>query len=65
MAWVSGRFEGWLGDADFIGGDMPSLGDVAMHGAMTCVRDFPIFAELMTRPALQGWYDRVQARRAA
>lgn len=65
-AWVREeveRFEGWLAGDDFIGGAEPSLGDVAMHGALTCVQDFPIFAELMERPVLQAWYDRVRARR--
>ncbi len=67
-AWVHAevdRFEGWLGEDTFIGGDRPSLGDVAMHGALTCVKDFPVFEELMTRPGLKAWYDRVQAQRAA
>jgi microsomal prostaglandin-E synthase 2 len=67
-AWVNeetDRFEAWLGDAAYIGGDTCSLGDVAMHGALTCVADFPIFEQLMGRPALKAWYGRVAELRAA
>ena len=67
-AWIheeTDRFEAWLGDADFIGGDACSLGDVAMHGALSCVKDFPVFPELMSRPRLKAWFDRVQALRDA
>ena len=67
-AWVheeTDRFEAWLGDNDFIGGDMCSLGDVSMHGALSCVQDFPIFGQLMERSGLRAWYDRVQSLRDA
>ncbi|MCB0220121.1 MAG: glutathione S-transferase [Chrysiogenetes bacterium] len=59
------QFEEWLGSDDFIGGDEVSLGDVAMHGAVTCVKEFPIFAEIMGRPKMAAWYNRVQAIRDA
>ncbi len=65
-AWVSrevDRFEAWLGDQPFVCGDSASLGDIATHGALTCVADFPIFAELMTRPRLAAWFGRVQKLR--
>lgn len=65
-AWVNeavDTFEGWLGDQPFVTGDQIALGDVAMHGALTCVQDFPIFTKLMQRPALKAWYDRVEAMR--
>lgn len=57
------RFEGWLGDQKFVCGDELSLGDVAMHGAVACVKDFPIFREMMKRPKMSAWYNRVQALR--
>lgn len=67
-AWVSenlDRFEAWLGEDDFATGSTVSLGDVAMHGAMSCVRDFPIFSEMMRRPRMASWFGRVQALRDA
>lgn len=65
-AWIhaeTDRFEAWLGEGEFIGGETCSLGDVAMHGMLKCVEDFPIFGELMERPTLKTWYDRVQTLR--
>ncbi len=59
------QVETWLGDKDFLTGDHLSLADVAMHGAMKCVRDFPIFAEMMQSRRLEAWYDRVQSMRDA
>lgn len=67
-AWIAeetDRFEEWLGEAPFIGGESCALGDVAMHGMVTCVKDFPIYETLMARPRLKAWYDRVQALRDA
>ncbi len=65
-AWVAetlDQFEAWLGDADFVTGNAVSIGDVAMQGAISCVRDFPIFAEIMRRPKIRSWFDRVQVLR--
>ncbi|HMR05321.1 MAG TPA: glutathione S-transferase family protein [Polyangiaceae bacterium] len=65
-AWVAeslDRFEEWLGDEDFVGGAAVSMGDVAMHGAVSCVRDFPVFKEIMQRPRMAAWFTRVQALR--
>ena len=65
-AWVSDTldtFEQWLGDEDFVTGDEVSLGDVAMHGAISCVRDFPVFETIMRRPVLAAWFERVQGLR--
>ena len=59
------QFENWLGADDFIGGSEISMGDVAMHGAVSCVRDFPIFEKIMGRPKMAAWYNRVQAMREA
>jgi glutathione S-transferase len=65
-AWVAreiDRFEAWLGDQPFVCGDAPTLGDVATHGALTCIADFPAYAELMQRPRLAAWYARVSSYR--
>jgi microsomal prostaglandin-E synthase 2 len=59
------QVETWLGDRDFLTGAEVSLGDVAVHGAMSCVRDFPVFAEIMRRPRVAAWFQRVQAMREA
>ena len=67
-AWVAeclDQFEAWLGDDDFVTGDSVSIADVAMHGTVSCVRDFPTFAEIMTRPRVQAWFERVQVLRDA
>jgi len=61
-AWLSqeiDRFEGWLGEGPFVCGDHATLGDVSTHGALTCIQEFPAFAQLMQRPRLSAWYDRV------
>ncbi len=58
------RLEAWLGDQDFLCGDTISLGDVAAHGALTCILDFPAFSFVRERPKLLAWYDRVAALRA-
>ncbi|MFI5290084.1 MAG: glutathione S-transferase family protein [Polyangia bacterium] len=66
-AWVEreiDQFETWLGEQPFVCGESPSLGDIATHGALTCIADFPAYAELMKRPRLAAWYDRVSALRA-
>jgi microsomal prostaglandin-E synthase 2 len=59
------QVETWLGDRDFLTGAEVSLGDVAVHGAMSCVQDFPVFAEIMRRPRVAAWFQRVQAMREA
>ena len=58
------KLEAWLGEADFLGGDAPSIGDVAAHGCLTCIRDFPAFATVLARPRLAAWYERMRALRA-
>jgi len=57
------RFEEWLGDQDYVCGASPSIGDIAVHGCLTCIRDFPAFARIMQRPKVKAWYDRVQSVR--
>ncbi|NOY90358.1 MAG: glutathione S-transferase family protein [Deltaproteobacteria bacterium] len=58
------KFEQWLGDDDFIGGSELCIGDAAAHGCLTCIQDFPAFEEIMRRPKVQAWYQRVQALRS-
>jgi glutathione S-transferase len=65
-AWVRetlDTFDGWLEGQPFVAGDEISLGDVAMHGAITCVEEFPIFQEIMQRPVTSAWYERVSELR--
>lgn len=65
-AWLSreiDQFETWLGDGPFVCGAEASLGDVATHGALTCIKEFPAFEEMMGRPRLASWYSRVAALR--
>jgi microsomal prostaglandin-E synthase 2 len=66
-AWVNAcmdRFEAWLGDGEFVAASAPTLGDVAVHGALTCVTDFPIYTEIMQRPKVAAWFGRMSALRA-
>jgi microsomal prostaglandin-E synthase 2 len=57
------HFEEELGEQSFVVGDEVSIGDVAMHGALTCVEPFPVFGTIMARPRVRAWYDRVGALR--
>lgn len=59
------KFEDWLGDQDFVCGDKVSIGDVATHGCLSCIQDFPAFALIMERPRVLAWFQRVQALREA
>jgi microsomal prostaglandin-E synthase 2 len=65
-AWVrdnTGQFASWLGDKPFVLGDAPYLPDVAMHGAITCVKEFPIFDEIMHTKNVAEWYRRMEGLR--
>jgi glutathione S-transferase len=53
------KFEVWLGDSPFIGGNELSVGDVATHGCMTCIEEFPAFRTIMARPKVAAWFKRV------
>lgn len=67
-AWVQecmDQLELWLGDNDFLVGNQVSLGDVAAHGALTCVADFPIYSEIMQRTRVRDWSKRMDELRAA
>ena len=59
------QVEAWLGEKEFLTGSRISLGDVAVHGAISCVKDFPVYAEIMRSPRLAAWYERVQSMRDA
>jgi microsomal prostaglandin-E synthase 2 len=66
-SWLSSeldKFEAWLGDQPFVCGEALTLGDVATHGALSCIKEFPAFEEMMRRPRLSAWYGRVSALRA-
>lgn len=66
-AWMNenlDQIEKWLGDDEFLVGDAPSLADAAVHGALTCMKEFPAFESVQSRPKLIAWYDRVAALRA-
>lgn len=65
-AWVSecvDQFEQWLGDQPFVTGEALSVADVAMHGALSCVKGFPVFEEIMRRARIARWFQAVQAMR--
>ena len=57
------QFEQWLGDRPFVTGPELSVADVAMHGALSCVKSFPVYAEIMRRTRVAAWFDRMQAMR--
>jgi microsomal prostaglandin-E synthase 2 len=66
-AWLSrelDQLEAWLGVQPFVCGDALTLADVATHGALTCIQEFPAFTEMMKRPRIEAWYGRVAALRA-
>jgi microsomal prostaglandin-E synthase 2 len=65
-AWVKeclDQFEAWLGDKEFVAAKDLSMADVAMHGALSCVRDFPVFKQVEDRQKMNDWFYRVQAIR--
>ncbi len=59
------KFEEWLGEGDFVCGTEVSVGDIATHGCLTCIQDFPAFADIMKRPRVEAWFARVQKLRDA
>ena len=70
-AWVEeclDQFEGWLGDADFVCGDTMTMADAAMFGGIACVSDFPVYTQILRRPRIAAWHERMvglQSRAAA
>ena len=64
--WVSeclDSVEAQLGDQLFITGDEATLADAALHGAIQCVEDFPIFGDIQRREMLYQWYRRLSKLR--
>lgn len=57
------QLEAYIGDTDFLCGDQPNFADAGVHGALTCVREFPAFARVRARPRISAWYDRVEGLR--
>ena len=68
-AWVTeclDQFEAWLGDSDFVGGETMTMADVAMLGGITCVAEFPVHEEILSRPKIAAWHERLlQMRQSA
>ena len=65
-AWVEenlDQFEQWLGDKTYLVGEQPSMADAAMHGALNCVREFPVFEKAMKRPSVARWFHHVDQLR--
>ncbi len=61
-AWVTeclDQFEAWLGDSDFVCGTEMTLADVAMLGGITCVEEFPIYEDILSRPRIAAWHARM------
>lgn len=58
------KLEEWLGEEPFVCGQEVSVGDVAAHGALKCIADFPAFERIMKRPRIEAWYTRVSDLRA-
>jgi microsomal prostaglandin-E synthase 2 len=44
-------------------GSQPSLADACVHGALTCVKDFPAFQQAMVRPTIRVWYEHIEGLR--
>jgi len=65
-AWVAeslDRIESWLGDQPFVCGDTLTIADVAIHGAFSCVQEFPIYASIEARPRLRAWLQRMEEQK--
>ena len=57
------QLEAYIGDDNFLCGDQPNVADAGVHGALTCVKEFPAFERVQARPRIMAWYDRVDALR--
>ena len=67
-AWVAeclDQFESWLGEADFVCGAEVSVADVAMFGGITCVEEFPIYDDILSRPKIAAWHARMSTLRGS
>lgn len=59
------QVERWLGDQPYLCGSELTVADVAVLGALECVREFPIFASIERRPSLRRWLSRMVERRSS
>ena len=48
----------------YLVGEQPSLADACVHGALSCVKEFPAFNTALERPLIRSWYERVSQDRA-
>jgi glutathione S-transferase len=67
-AWVNeslDQIERWLGDAPFVCGARMTIADVAIHGALGCVAEFPVYRSVEARPLLRAWLARMAAQEQA
>lgn len=53
------KIEAWLGEQPFVCGASLTIADVAILGAFTCVKGFPIYASIEARPRLKAWLARM------
>ena len=62
QAWIAeclDQFEAWLGESAFVGGEQMTLADVAMLGGITCVEAFPVYRDILSRPRISAWHERM------
>ncbi len=68
-AWIQeclDQFESWLGDTNYVCGNEMTMADVAMLGGITCVDEFPVYKDILSRPKIAAWHERlVEMRRDA
>jgi microsomal prostaglandin-E synthase 2 len=67
-AWVNenlDQVERWLGEQPYLCGQELTLADVAVSGALECVREFPVFASVERRGGLRRWLLRMGERKSA
>jgi microsomal prostaglandin-E synthase 2 len=53
-----------LQSTPYLIGQQISIADAAFHGALMCVYEFPIFKEIMKRPVIETWFNRIQSQRS-
>lgn len=55
-----GDFTAALGKRKFLGGEQPSLADVALFGMVRAVRGMETFADVMANTDLRPWFERME-----
>lgn len=48
-----------VGEADFLGGSTPNLGDLAVFGVLRAVEGTPTFEDAMANSRITAWYQRM------